>query len=152
MSAEEILKKLSPQIGKEIHVGPWLTMTQERIHQFAEATLDHQWIHTDPDRAKKESPYGTTIAHGYLSLSLLPHLTESGKQDYPDVKTIINYGLNRVRFPQPITVGSKIRARTTLRSACEVKEGIQIVKEVTVEIEGVTKPALVAETISRLFF
>ncbi|RLB72511.1 MAG: MaoC family dehydratase, partial [Deltaproteobacteria bacterium] len=113
------LEFLKPQIGQEIHVGPWLQIDQQRIDQFAAVTGDQQWIHIDPERAKRESPYGTTVAHGYLTLSLLPYLTESNHPDffqknYPGMKYRVNYGLNRVRFPAPVKVGAKIRARTTI--------------------------------------
>ena len=103
---QDFLEFLQSQINQEIHVGPWLTMDQERINKFAEVTGDLQWIHIDPERAEKESPYGGTIAHGYLTLSLLPYLTESNHPDffqknYPGMKYRVNYGLNKVRFPAP---------------------------------------------------
>lgn len=155
MSIEVALADLRPKVGTEIHVGPWLTITQERIDAFAEATGDFQWIHVDPERARAESPFGTTVAHGYLTLSLIPYLTGGANNDQPSyvgVKMGVNYGLNRVRFPHPVTVGAKIRARTELVSVEEVKGGLQLVKKVTIEIEGAAKPACVAETVSRLYF
>lgn len=155
MSIEAALADLRSKMGTEIHVGPWLTITQERIDAFAEATGDFQWIHVDPERARAESPFGTTVAHGYLTLSLIPYLTGSANNDQPGyvgLKMGVNYGLNRVRFPHPVTVGAKIRARTELVSVEEVKGGLQLIRKVTVEIEGVTKPAYVAETVSRLYF
>ncbi len=153
---DEFLKFLEPQIGEEIHVGPWLLIDQQRINQFAEVTGDQQWIHIDPERAKKESPYGSTVAHGYLTLSLLPFLTESNHPDffqknYPGMKYRVNYGLNRVRFPAPVKVGSKIRARTTIQSAEEVKNGVQITYLITVDIEGEEKPACSVEFLARLY-
>ncbi len=152
----DFLKFLEPQIGQEIHIGPWLEIDQQRINQFADVTGDQQWIHIDPERAKKESPYGTTVAHGYLTLSLLPYLTESNHPDffqknYPGMKYRVNYGLNRVRFPAPVKVGSNIRARTTIQSAEEVKNGVQICYVITVDIEGEEKPACSVEFLARLY-
>ncbi|RLB73902.1 MAG: MaoC family dehydratase [Deltaproteobacteria bacterium] len=150
------LEFLKPQIGQEIHVGPWLQIDQQRIDQFAAVTGDQQWIHIDPERAKRESPYGTTVAHGYLTLSLLPYLTESNHPDffqknYPGMKYRVNYGLNRVRFPAPVKVGAKIRARTTIQSAEKVKNGVQICYLITIDIDGDEKPACSAEYLARLY-
>jgi len=155
MSAEELIAELESKVGTEVHIGPWLTITQERINQFAEATGDFQWIHTNVERARAESPFGTTIAHGYLTISLIPYLTESinpEKPRYPGVKMVVNYGLNRVCFPHPIIAGSRVRARTELQSLEEVKGGLQIVNQIVVEIEGEEKPGCVAETVYRLYF
>jgi len=154
--AKTLLAHLEPQLGKEIHVGPWLEITQERIDLFAEVTGDRQWIHTDPLRAAKESPYGGTIAHGYLTLSLLPYLTESNHPDffqknYPGMRMRVNYGTNRVRFPAPVLSGSRIRARTVLRAAEAVGDAVQIIYAITVEIEGGGKPACVAEFVARVY-
>lgn len=153
---DEFLRFLHPLIGKEVHVGPWLTIDQQRIDQFAAVTGDLQWIHIDPERARKESPYGSTIAHGYLTLSLLPFLTESNHADffqknYPGMKYRVNYGLNRVRFPSPVKVGSQLRARTTIKEFEEVKGSVQITYLITVEIEGSDKPACIAEFLARLY-
>jgi len=150
------LEFLEPQIGQEIHVGPWLLIDQQRIDQFAAVTGDQQWIHIDPERAENESPYGSTVAHGYLTLSLLPYLTESNHPDffqknYPEMKYRVNYGLNRVRFPAPVKVGTKIRARTTIQSAEKVKDAVQICYLITIEIEGEEKPACSAEFLARLY-
>ncbi len=150
------LEFLEPQIGQEIHVGPWLLIDQQRIDQFAAVTGDQQWIHIDPERAENESPYGSTVAHGYLTLSLLPYLTESNHPDffqknYPGMKYRVNYGLNRVRFPAPVKVGTKIRARTTIQSAEKVKDAVQICYLITIEIEGEEKPACSAEFLARLY-
>ena len=155
-SIEQCISFLSPKVGKEIHVGPWLTIDQERIDRFAEVTGDLQWIHIDPERAKQESPYGATIAHGYLTLSLLPLLTESNHPDffsknYPGMKMRVNYGLNRVRFPSPVIVGSKLRARTVIGDVEQVSGGAQITYQITVEIEGKDKPACVAEFLARVY-
>lgn len=155
-AADELIKFLEPQLHSEIHVGPWLTIDQERIDRFAEVTGDIQWIHTDPERASRESPYGATIAHGFLTLSLLPFLTESNHPDffqknYPGMRMRVNYGLNRVRFPAPVVVGSLIRARTVLHAFEKAGEAVQIVYLITVEIEGGAKPACVAEFIARVY-
>ena len=152
----KLLAFLQPQIGQEIHVGPWLTIDQQRIDKFAEVSGDLQWIHTDPQRAASESPYGATIAHGYLTLSLLPLLTESNHPDffqknYPGMKYRVNYGLNRVRFPAPVKVGAKIRARTEIQAAEEVNTAVQICYLIRVEIEGEEKPACIAEFVARVY-
>ena len=156
MAADTLLTFLQPQLGQEIHVGPWLTITQERIDRFAEVTGDVQWIHTDPERAAKESPYGTTIAHGYLTLSLLPCLTESNHPDffqknYPGMRMRVNYGTNKVRFPSPVRVNSRVRARTVLSAAEKIGEAVQITYLITVEIEGGEKPACVTEFLARVY-
>ena len=153
---KKFLNFMQPQLGQEVHVGPWLKIDQQRIDKFAEVTGDLQWIHIDSERAKKESPYGATIAHGYLTLSLLPYLTESNHPDffqnnYPGMKYRVNYGLNRVRFPAPVKVGANIRARTTIKSVEEVKNGVQICYLITIEIEGEDKPACSAEFLARLY-
>ncbi|HEX9776898.1 MAG TPA: MaoC family dehydratase [Geopsychrobacteraceae bacterium] len=155
-AAEKLLDFLAPQLGQETHVGPWLRIDQQRIDQFAAVTGDVQWIHTDPQRAASESPYGSTVAHGYLTLSLLPYLTESNHPDffrknYPGMKYRVNYGLNKLRFPAPVKVGALLRARTQLLSAEAVGEGVQIVYLITVEIDGVAKPACVAEFVARVY-
>ncbi len=156
MSLQTALADLQSQIGTETQVSDWLTISQERIQQFADATDDHQWIHVDVDRAQAQSPFGGPIAHGFLTLSLIPFLTgavDPDKPRYPDVKMGINYGLNRVRFPNPVRVGVRVRARTTLLSVEEVKgNGLQLVNQVTMEIDGEPKPGCVAETVSRLYF
>lgn len=156
MAADTLLTFLQPRLGEEIHVGPWLTITQDRIDRFAEVTGDVQWIHTDPERAAKESPYGATIAHGYLTLSLLPYLTESNHPDffqknYPGMRMRVNYGTNKVRFPAPVRVNSRIRARTVLAAAEKIGEAVQITYLITVEIEGGEKPACVAEFLARVY-
>ena len=156
MAADELLTFLQPQLGQEIHVGPWLTITQERIDRFAEVTGDVQWIHIDPERAAKESPYGSTIAHGYLTLSLLPYLTESNHPDffqknYPGMRMRVNYGTNKVRFPAPVRVNSRIRSRTVLSTAEKIGEAVQITYLITVEIEDGDKPACVTEFLARVY-
>ena len=154
--ANDLIRLLQPRLGEEIHVGPWLTVSQERIDRFAEVTGDIQWIHTDPERAARESPYGATVAHGYLTLSLLPFLTESNhpdffQQNYPGMRWRVNYGLNRVRFPAPVVAGSRISARTVLKSAGKSGDGVESIYLITVEIEGQERPACVAESIVRVY-
>ena len=155
MSLQAALADLQSKIGAETNVSDWLTVTQDRINQFAEATGDFQWIHVDEERAAA-SPFGSTIAHGYLTLSLIPYLSGSvntEKPRYEGVKMGINYGLNRVRFPHPVNVGANVRLRTELLSVDEVaNNGLQVVNKATIEIEGVAKPACVAETVSRMYF
>ncbi len=154
--ANDLIRLLRQRLDEELHVGPWLAVTQERIDRFAEVTGDVQWIHTDPERAARESPFGATVAHGYLTLSLLPLLTESNHPDffqknYPGMRLRVNYGLNRVRFPAPVVAGSRIRARTVLKSAEKIGDGVEIVYVLTVDIEGKEKPACVAESIVRVY-
>lgn len=156
MSGTELLEFLEKQRGRELHVGDWLLIDQERIDRFAEVTGDHQWIHVDPERARTESPYGSTVAHGYLTLSLLPYLTQSNHPDffsrnYPGMRYRVNYGVNRVRFPAPVKAGARVRARTVLQSAEPVGQAVQVVYLMTVEIEGEDKPACVAEQVVRVF-
>jgi len=143
------LSSLKERVGQELAVGDWLTVDQATIDKFADATGDHQWIHVDQERAAK-GPFGTTVAHGYLTLSLLPKLAESAfKVD--DVRMGVNYGLNRVRFPAPVPAGSRIRARMKLLSYEPIDGGAQLVTEVTMEREGSDKPVCVAETVSRRY-
>jgi acyl dehydratase len=143
------LSSLQERIGQELAVGDWLTVDQAMIDKFADATGDHQWIHVDPERAAK-GPFGTTVAHGYLTLSLLPKLAESALK-VDDVRMGVNYGLNRVRFPAPVPAGSRIRARLKLVSYEPLDGGAQLVMEVTMEREGSDKPVCVAETVSRRY-
>ena len=143
------LKSLQQRVGDELAVGDWVTVDQATIDKFADATGDHQWIHVDAERAAK-GPFGTTIAHGFLTLSLLPRLAESAiKVD--DVRMGVNYGLNRVRFPAPVPSGSRIRARMKLLGYEAIDGGAQLVMEVTMERDGGDKPVCVAETLSRRF-
>lgn len=144
------LEELKQWVGKEIAVSDWLQVDQDRIDRFADATGDHQWIHVDPVRAKAESPFGSTIAHGYLTLSLLPHMMmetlaiEGGRMS-------INYGLNRVRFAAPVRAGDRIRTRFTLAELEDIAGGIQLTWHALIEIEGQHKPACVAEMIARRY-
>ena len=133
-------------VGREIGLSDWIEVTQERIDAFAEAIEDRQWIHTDRERAQRESPYGTTIAHGFLTLALMGHLMTQAFE-VSGVRMGINYGLNRVRFPGPVRSGSRIRARVVLDSLKEFRDGSEAVFSITVEGEGASKPCCVAEWI-----
>jgi acyl dehydratase len=141
------IRDLESRVGQEIAVSPWMEIAQERIDLFARATEDFQWIHVDQERAK-QSPFGTTIAHGFLTLSMLPRLTESALE-LSDSKMGVNYGLNKVRFTAPVPAGAKIRGRFTLAKVEPLDGGVQTTWRVVVEREGGDKPVLVAETISR---
>ncbi len=135
-------------IGREVGVSDWVQVTQEDVDLFARATGDHQWIHTDPERSKTESPYGGTIAHGYFTLSLAPRL-RSEILEVLDKKMTINYGLNKLRFPAPLPVGAKVRMRAWLYSVEEIKGGLSTVWKLVFEVEGQEKPACVAEALYR---
>jgi acyl dehydratase len=145
------MRELEFKVGQEVGVSPWLQVTQERIDLFAKAINDPQWIHVDPERAK-HSPYGTTIAHGFLALSLLSHLAESTFK-YSDRKMGVNYGLNRVRFTAPLPSGSKVRARFKLLKFEKIDgNGVQVTWNVTLEREGGDKPVMVAEWLGRHYY
>ena len=144
------LRELEPRIGEEVGVSPWVEMPHERIDLFAKATEDFQWIHVDPARAKS-SPFGGTIAHGFLTLSMLPKLSES-TFEYSDRKMGVNYGLNKVRFTAPVPAGAKIRGRFTLAKYEKLDGGVQVTWKVTVEREGGDKPVMIAEVIGRHYF
>ena len=152
--AIEIWKRLE---GKAEGTGEWLKVEQNRINQFADATGDHQFIHVDPEKAAQLSPYKVTIAHGFLTLSLIPHLNAAipmaDPQAYAGIMMGVNYGLDKVRFPAPVKVNSRVRAHRELMSAELVNPNtIQLKQKVTIEIEGEPKPACVAETLSRLIY
>lgn len=145
------MRDLEHRVGEEVGVSPWLEVTQERIDRFAEAINDPQWIHVDPERAKA-SPFGTTIAHGFLTLSLLSHLAESTFK-YSDRRMGVNYGLNRVRFTAPLPSGSRVRARFKLAKFERIADnGVQLTWNVTMEREGSDKPVLVAEWLGRHYY
>ncbi len=148
---QDILQRLRPLVGTEIGVSDWLTVDQERIDAFADATDDHQWIHVDPQRAAR-GPFGTTIAHGFLTLSLTVALTAEVELDVGQPAMGINYGLDRVRFPAPVPSGSRIRARVVLTSVDEAGGGLQVKRTVTIEREGEERPVMVAETLSRYLY
>ncbi|HME11727.1 MAG TPA: MaoC family dehydratase [Candidatus Acidoferrum sp.] len=138
-------------IGRELGASEWFSVSQERIAQFAEATEDRQWIHLDAARAVAESPYGTTIAHGFLTLSLISHFIKDVIAIDGGVRFVVNYGLNRVRFPAPVKVGSRIRARVALASLSEPSDSTDATFSVTVESEGSSKPNCVAEWVVRYY-
>jgi len=155
--AEAALALFQARVGSEEGVGEWHTVDQKQIDLFADATLDHQFIHVDPEKAAKLSPYEVTIAHGFLTLSLVVHLGASippaDPKAYEGLVMGVNYGLDRVRFPNPVKVNSRIRARRELVSAeLKAPNTIQLVQRVTVEIEGEAKPGCVADTLSRLIY
>ena len=143
------LADMQPMVGQEIAISDWITITQERINQFAEATGDHQWIHVDAERAKN-SPFKSTIAHGFLTLSLIPCFSEPSIK-VKSIKMGVNYGLNKVRFTNPVKVDSRVRGRFVLKAFDPIEGGAQVTMNVTVEIEGQDKPACVAESISRRY-
>ncbi len=144
------LAELKALTGQEVAVSDWIEITQERVNLFADATGDHQWIHVDVERSKRESPFGATIAHGFLTLSLLPMLMTSSIV-MRDVRMGVNYGLNRVRFPAPVTIPSRVRGRIKLLAVDDIAGGAQMTWEITVEREGSDKPVCVAESISRRY-
>ena len=144
-------QSLKEFVGKEIGVTEWLPVTQERIEKFAEATEDRQWIHLDRARASKESPYGATIAHGFLTLSMISHLAKEVIQIQSGVRLAVNYGLNRVRFPAAVRADSRIRARVALLALKELSDSVEATYAVTIEIEQSEKPGCVAEWIVRYY-
>ncbi|MFL6675335.1 MAG: MaoC family dehydratase [Massilia sp.] len=144
------LAELKALVGLEVGVSRWFEMSQQRIGTFADATDDHQWIHLDHDRAARESPFGGTVAHGFLTLSLLPAMLEDAIV-MRDVKMGLNYGLNKVRFPAPVPAGSRVRARITLGAVDEFAGGAQLIWDVVVEREGSDKPVCVAEFLVRRY-
>ena len=147
----EAPKSLTDFVGREIAVTEWFTVTQETIRQFAEITEDRQWIHVDRDRAQRESPYGTTIAHGFLTLSLLSRFLREAVQVRGGVRMRVNYGLNRVRFPAPVRADSQIRARVSVHSVKELPDATEANYSVTLECQGTEKPCCVAEWIVRYY-
>ena len=143
----ENCKELHDWVGKEVAVTDWLTVTQQRIDDFAKASDDYQWIHVDPERAAK-SPFGSTIAHGFLTMSLLSRFIYEATE-IKSVRMGINYGMNRLRFVSPVKVNAEIRARFTLASVEDLKDGVQTIWTVVIEIKGSEKPALIAEWVTR---
>lgn len=143
--------EMQKHVGEEIGVSDWVEITQERINLFADATGDHQWIHIDVERAKKDMPGGKTIAHGFLTLSLIPMLSQQISH-INNVRNGINYGCNKVRFTSPVQAGSKVRARAKLIAADPMdKGGVRLTNQVTIEIEGQDRPACVAETMAIVY-
>lgn len=153
--AETLRQHLLAQLGEVVFTGAWMTLDQDRINAFAEVTEDRQWIHTDPERAKVESPFKATIAHGFLTLSLIPKLTQAVEDQasiYHEARMVVNLGLNKVRFPYPLKAGSRIRATKKIVAVEVVSRGLEITEEITVEIEHTRRPACVAETVMRLVY
>jgi len=145
------IDSIKKAVGTEVAVSDWHQVTQEQINIFADATGDHQWIHIDPVRAAKESPYGTTIAHGFLTLSLVAKFSGECLRNNT-TKMAINYGANKVRFPAPVKVNSRIRAKFVLDTMEEIAGGVQVQWAVTLEIENQEKPACIAQTLTRWYF
>jgi acyl dehydratase len=143
------LESLRARVGEHLATSDWITVTQQRIDQFAEATGDHQWIHVDPVRAAA-GPFGATIAHGYLTLSLLPEMAANAMA-IDDVRMSVNYGLNKVRFMAPVPSGSRVRGQLRLKAFDPIAGGAQVTMEVTIEREGADKPVCVAETVARRY-
>jgi acyl dehydratase len=151
--AVETVEELKSLVGQELGVGDWLEITQERVNQFADVTGDHQWIHVDVERATA-SPLGGPIAHGFLTLSLIPLLGQRREGVWVNLpyKQVFNYGLNRVRFIAPVKVGARVRMRTTLQGVDEISPGVvQVTNLQTIEIEGGDRPAMVAESLVRFY-
>jgi acyl dehydratase len=148
---QEVLERLQDQVGQEIGVSNWWEITQDRIDAFAEATDDHQFIHVNPELAA-QTPFEGTIAHGFLTLSLTVPMSSEVTLDVGNPMMAINYGLDRVRFPAPVPVDSRIRVRVTLDEVSEVPGGIHIKQTITTEVEGQEKPAMIAERLSRFYY
>ncbi|MDM0039917.1 MaoC family dehydratase [Variovorax sp. J22G21] len=150
MKTFQTLQDMAACVGQEVAQSDWITVTQEQVNQFAEATGDHQWIHVDVERAKA-GPFGAPIAHGFLTLSLLPRIFETAVE-VVESSMGVNYGLNRVRFMSPVPVGSRLRGRMKLLTSEPIdNNGVQMVWETTIELEGVSKPACVAESVVRRY-
>jgi len=150
MATTIALDALPAHIGNEVAVSDWFEVGQDRIATFADATDDHQWIHLDPERCRRESPFGQTVAHGFLTLSLLPAMLANALA-IEGMRMGVNYGLNKVRFPSPLPAGSRVRGRWLLRGADAVAGGWQFTWDVTVEAEGAAKPVCVAEFLIRCY-
>jgi acyl dehydratase len=148
----ESLRQLHAYVGKEIATTGWTQISAQRIQQFAEISGDVQWIHVDAERARRESPYGAAIAHGFLTLSLATHFLREAIQLPPEVRRTINYGLNRVRFPSPVRAGENIRARIALQACKDLTGNVEAIFDITMETENSTKPCCVAEWIVRYFY
>jgi len=144
------LRDLRDRVGEEIVVSEWLEVGQERIDAFAECTGDRQWIHIDPERARRESPFGGSIAHGFLTLSLLSKLL-TDSISFGSAKMGVNYGFNRLRFTGPVPAGARVRGRFLLKQLVEIEAGVQMTWAVTIEREGADKPCLVAEWLTRRY-
>lgn len=153
--AQMVYDDLVNKLDSVIHIGDWIHVSQERINQFAKVTEDMQWIHTNPERAATESPFKTTIAHGFLTLALLPKMTDSVDPTnslFPTAKMVVNLGLNQVRFPYPVKAGNNVRAVSTLSKVTPIRKGLEIEREIRVEIEGIRRPAAVVVSVIQLHF
>lgn len=151
MAAKKVdYSEVKSLVGEELGISSWHLVTQEEIKAFANCTHDHQWIHLDVERAKKESPFGGPVAHGYYTLSLAPYFMDQ-IWAVQGIKMGVNYGLNKLRFPSPVPIGKKVRARATLNGAEDVTGGMQVTVALTFEIEGSDKPACVAEGVYRFY-
>jgi len=146
--------RINAKMGEEIFIGEWEMIDQERINNFANVTGDKQWIHINPEKAELESPFKSTIAHGFLTLAMIPQLTNrlQSKDLYSDSKLIVNYGLNQVRFPYPVRSNSRIRGRVKLISAIPLKKSIEVVNQISIEVEGKKRFGCVADTVLRLYY
>ncbi len=145
------LDELRHAAGKEAGISEWIDVTQEMIDQFATLTGDRQWIHVDVERARRESPFGAPIAHGFLTMSLLSRIMRETVEVRGDYKLTVNYGLNRVRFPSPVPAGSRVRGRVAVNSVRDVEGGVEIAWGILVEVEGRDKPAVAAEWLTRMY-
>jgi acyl dehydratase len=151
---EGLFARIESQLDIETFVGEWFELTQHHIQQFADVTGDQQWIHTDPERAATESPFKSTIAHGFLTLSLIPALTDTvnpENNEFPEARLVVNCGMNKVLFPAPVKAGKKIRARSKITAVQPIRKGLEMVREVTIEIENSKRPACVAQLVVRLY-
>jgi acyl dehydratase len=146
------IEELKASIGREAGVSEWLTITQDLIDEFAEVTGDRQWIHLDRERAHRDSPFGATVAHGFLTVSLLSRLVSQAVDVQLEAKLRVNYGFNRLRFPAPVPAGSRIRAHVTANAIREIEGGIEIAWGVVIEVEHQAKPALAAEWLVRIYY
>lgn len=147
-------QRLEAQLGEESYVGEWFELDQACIDQFARVTGDQQWIHTDPEKAARESPFKATIAHGFLTLSLIPMLTDTVNPEneaYPEARLVVNYGMNKVVFPAPLKAGKRIRARTRIIQITPMRRGLELVREVKIEVENSKRPACIAELVLKLY-
>lgn len=154
-AAAATYSSLKNKLGKETYLGEWYLIDQNCINQFAKATGDNQWIHTDAERAKECSPFKSTIAHGFLTLALIPVLTKAVDPErtlYPEAKMVMMYGLNKVRYLYPIKTGSRVRARIHLLGLTPMEHSIEVVNKVSIEVENRSRPACIAETVLRLRF
>jgi acyl dehydratase len=147
----EGIPALRQLIGKEAGVSDWVEVTQDMINRFADLTGDHQWIHVNVDRATRESPFQTTIAHGFLTMSLMSNLMHEAVDVHGDFKLTVNYGFNKLRFPAPVLAGSRVRAKVSVNGVREVEGGAEIAWGILMEIEGKAKPAVAAEWLTRMY-